>query len=156
MSNKGGYRVYATDVLVIGVEAAGGFAAIEASEDSEIDVVAITKGSDIGRAGATITAQHSSFAVECQGLRDLLGMPADTRDSPEAFFEDVVREGKFVSDQTLVESLAKECAPRAKEMEDWGFEWDKTWFWASRGTRTSARSIPWPRRTPVPVSRCAG
>ncbi|GAF95755.1 unnamed protein product, partial [marine sediment metagenome] len=38
----------------------------------------ITKGSDIGRAGATVTAQHSSFAIECQGLHDLLDCPSDT------------------------------------------------------------------------------
>jgi succinate dehydrogenase/fumarate reductase flavoprotein subunit len=133
VESKGGYRVYATDVLVIGVEAAGGFAAIKAGEDEGLDVIAITKGSDIGRAGATVTADHSSFAIECRGLHDLLGAPADTRDSPEAFFEDVVREGKYVNDQTLVESLVRECAVRAKELESWGFEWNKRYFHASPG-----------------------
>jgi fumarate reductase (CoM/CoB) subunit A len=119
--------------LVVGVEAAGGFAAIKASEDEGVDVIAITKGSDIGRAGATVTADSSAFAIDCQGLHDFLDCASDTRDSPEVFFEDVVREGKFVNDQTLVECLVREGAPLAKEMEDWGFEWDKTDFYASPG-----------------------
>ncbi len=133
MNNGDGYGIYSTDVLIIGVEAAGAYAAIKASEDEGIDVIAITKGSDVARAGATVTAAHSHFAIECQGLHDLLDAPADTRDSPEAFFEDMVREGKYVNDQTLVESLAREGAPRAKEMESWGFEWDKTAFKAAPG-----------------------
>jgi succinate dehydrogenase/fumarate reductase flavoprotein subunit len=135
VTNKRGYRVYATDVLVIGVEAAGGFAAIKASEDEGVDVIAITKGSDIGRAGATVTADSSSFAIECQGLHDLLGAASDTRDSPEVFFEDVVREGKYVNDQTLVESLGSTPLP---------------------ATPTSERSILYAQRRPVQVSRCAG
>ena len=128
MSNKGGYRVYTTDVLVIGVEAAGGFAAIKASEDEDVDVIAITKGSDIGRAGATVTASSSTFAIDCQSLHDLLDCPTDTRDSPEVFFEDVIREGKYVNDQTLAECLAREGGPLAKDMEDWGFKWEKSRF----------------------------
>jgi succinate dehydrogenase/fumarate reductase flavoprotein subunit len=133
VNNKGGYTVYTTDVLIIGVEAAGAYAAVKASEDENVDVIAITKGSDIARAGATVTASHSTFAVECQGLHDLLGAPTDTRDSPEAFFEDMIKEGKYLNDQTLAECLVRECAPRAKELEDWGFQWDKTQFYASPG-----------------------
>lgn len=133
VKNKGGYDVYTTDLLVIGAEAAGAYAAVKASEDEKVDVIVITKGSDIARAGATVTASHSTFAIECQGLYDYLDAPTDTRDSPEAFFEDVVKEGKYVNDQTLVECLVREGALRAKEMEDWGFKWDKTHFYASPG-----------------------
>ena len=63
--NGKGPRIYETDILVIGAEAAGGYAAIKASDNEKVDVIVITKGSDIARAGATVTASHSTFAVEC-------------------------------------------------------------------------------------------
>lgn len=109
--------VVETDVLVVGSEAAGARAAIEASRLG-VKVVLVTKGR-WGRSGATITA-GADVEVDGRSIVDLFGLPADPKDSKEAFFMDIVRGGWYVSDQRLVEVHVEEAPLRVKELIDWG------------------------------------
>ena len=90
-------RNYATDVAIIGGGGAALRAAIEASEKGQ-KVILVDKGRP-GRSGATPCALWSVQAPF--GSRG-----QDERDSPEQFFEDMVRAGRFIGDQNLVEVLA--------------------------------------------------
>ncbi len=113
------------DVLIVGAEGAGARAAIEAARNHQLKVILTTKGSGIGKSGATVTAQGSNMAIDSRGVLEYLGLPGDSHDSPEAFFEDIIVEGKYLNDQRQVEVLVKEAPSRAKELMDWGFKWEK-------------------------------
>lgn len=125
MSIKQDIPIYDTDVLLIGAEAAGGYAAVKASEYDNVHVTVLTKGLDIGTSGATVTGSRSTFAFYARGLREKIGTDTDIRDGPDEFIEDTLREGKWVNEQNLVESYVYEGPDRAKEIEDWGFRWEK-------------------------------
>jgi fumarate reductase (CoM/CoB) subunit A len=83
-----------TPILIIGSEAAGAKAAIEAQEDGA-DVLVVTKGL-VGRNGNTVMAGA--------GIQAPLGH-MDPRDNPDVFFEDVVKGGAYLNNQKLVEAL---------------------------------------------------
>ena len=106
-----------TDVLVVGSEGAGARAAI-AAHDRGADVLVATKGR-LGRSGATVTA-IAGIAVGGQGIREVLKLPGNAEDSPDAFFEDIVAEGKYLNDQELVGLVVEEGPVRVKELIDWG------------------------------------
>ena len=113
-----------SDILIIGSEGAGARAAIQAGEKN-LRIVMTTKGSDIGRSGATVTANSSTVAIDSRGAREQLDLPGDPNDDPCLFFEDIVKDGKYVNDQEQVEVLVKEAPLRAKELRDWGYRWEK-------------------------------
>ena len=50
----------------------------------------------------------------------LLGLDAEDDDSVEKFFEDTVRGGKFLNDQTLVAPMVEEVGPAVRELMDAG------------------------------------
>jgi fumarate reductase (CoM/CoB) subunit A len=102
------------DVLVIGSEAAGAKAAIEATEEG-VDTLVVTKGL-MGRGGDTIMAGT--------GVQAPLGH-MDPRDTPEAFFEDVVKGGAYLNNQKLVERLARLSLTEVPKMEKWGAKFVK-------------------------------
>ena len=83
-----------TEILVIGSEAAGAKAAIEAQE-AGADVIVVTKGLK-GRSGSTVLAGT--------GIQTPIGHE-DPRDNPDVFFEDVIKTGAFLNNQKLVERL---------------------------------------------------
>lgn len=105
-----------TDVLVIGSEGAGARAAIAAA-DAGVAVTIVTKGRQ-ARSGATLTGA-ADLDVDSATLHRLLGR-GDPDDSPEAFFHDIVVEGKFLNDQPLVEAHVEEAPRRAEELLQWG------------------------------------
>lgn len=113
-------EVIDTDLLIIGSEGAGARAAIEASEH-DINVLIVTKGR-IGRSGATLTAAMD-MAVDSKSAVELLGLPGDTHDSKEIFFNDLVKGGGYINNQKLVKMVVDEAAQRAKELQDWGLKW---------------------------------
>jgi len=115
-------EIIETDVLIIGSEAAGTRAAIEASK-YDVDVTIITKGR-MAKSGATITA-IMDMAIDSKSAKELLGLPGDTRDSPELFFEDIVISGGYMNNQKLVEVLVREAPQRARELQEWGLEWKR-------------------------------
>jgi len=104
----GRFEVINTDVLVIGAGGAGARAAIEAASQGA-DVVLASKG-PMGRSGITPLAQWSFEATF--GYSDL--------DNPEVHFYDTVVEGRYLSDQNLVEALAADAAQRVLDLERYG------------------------------------
>jgi fumarate reductase (CoM/CoB) subunit A len=103
------------EVLIIGSEAAGAKAAIEAQEDGA-DVLVVTKGL-LGKSGNTVMAGW--------GIQAPLGH-MDPRDNPNVFFEDVVKGGSFLNNQKLVERLVNLSVTEIPKMEKWGANFMKT------------------------------
>jgi succinate dehydrogenase/fumarate reductase flavoprotein subunit len=97
------------ELLVIGSEAAGAKAAIEA-QDEGADVLVVTKGL-VGRSGNTVMAGR--------GVQAPLGH-MDPRDNPGVFLEDVVKGGAYLNNQKLVERLVNLSVTEVPKMERWG------------------------------------
>lgn len=116
-----------TDVLVIGSEGAGARAAIEAY-DAGLETTIVTKGR-LGRSGATITGA-ADLDVDSRSLNRIwAGTPfekmTNPEDSQEAYFKDIVVEGKYINDQRLVQNLVEDVPLRCQELKDWGLKiWD--------------------------------
>src|SRR5579884_3673541 len=98
--------VLRTDVLIIGSEGAGARAAWEVA-DRGLRATIVTKGR-LGRSGATLTGA-ADLDVDSRSLLRLLGpeprlsgIAPNPEDSPEAFFRDMLVEGKWLNDQRLV------------------------------------------------------
>lgn len=108
------FKEVKTEVLIIGSEAAGAKAAIEAQE-ADADVLVVTKGL-VGKSGNTIMAGS--------GVQAPLGH-MDSRDSPEVFLEDVVKGGAFLNNQKLVERLVNLSVTEVPKMEKWGAKFMK-------------------------------
>jgi fumarate reductase (CoM/CoB) subunit A len=108
-------REIKAEVLIIGSEAAGAKAAIEAQEDGA-DVLVVTKGL-VGKSGNTVMAGW--------GIQAPLGH-MDSRDNPEVFFGDVVKGGSYLNNQKLVERLVNLSVTEIPKMEKWGAHFMKT------------------------------
>lgn len=97
------------DVLVIGGGQAALRSAIEARELGA-SVIIVTKGK-AGGGGSSVISDGVHSAIFSQG------------DSPESFYEDMMRGGKGINDSCLVRILAEECTVRVKELsEKFGIE----------------------------------
>ncbi|NVM23090.1 MAG: FAD-binding protein [Desulfobacterales bacterium] len=103
-----------TDVLIIGSEAAGGRAAIEA-EKHGFKILIITKGL-VGKTGVTIQTGLTINAA--MGFRD-------PRDNPNIHFEDTICSGFGINNQKLVEMVTREVPERVMELVSWGAKLDK-------------------------------
>jgi succinate dehydrogenase / fumarate reductase flavoprotein subunit/fumarate reductase (CoM/CoB) subunit A len=110
-------RIVNTDVLVVGSEGTGARAAIEV-QGAGLEVTVVTKGV-MAKGGATLTAD-GDIDMDSASATRLLGLKGDLRDSPEKFFEDMVRESKYVSNQELVEVHVREAPDRVVELVQWG------------------------------------
>ena len=97
-----------TDVAIVGGGGAGCRAAVEVAERG-VDCVLVDKGRP-GRSGATPCALWSIQAPFGPRGRD-------KRDNPEQFFEDIVRAGRFIGDQNLVEVVAFTACDRILDLE---------------------------------------
>ncbi|TFG13521.1 MAG: FAD-binding protein [Promethearchaeota archaeon] len=127
-------KVLNTDLLIIGSEGAGGHAAIEASKSS-INMLIVTKGK-IGQCGASQMA-GADFNVDGLAGKEL-GFEGDDRDTPDLFFETLVREGLYLGNQKVLEKYV-EYAPKAmKDLIDWGM---KIYSYESAHTEEMARGI---------------
>ncbi|MCC6609522.1 MAG: FAD-binding protein [Burkholderiales bacterium] len=116
-------EVRRTDVLVIGSEGTGARAAIAAA-DSGCKVLVATKGF-VGKCGATLTAD-ADIDVDSGTIAKLFALSgAHPDDSPQKFFEDMVKEGDWIGNQRLVQIHCEEAGPRVKELVDWGARVDK-------------------------------
>lgn len=109
-------RNLSTDIAVIGGGGAALRAAIEAAERGQ-NVIMVDKGRP-GRSGATPCALWSVQAPF--GPRG-----QDERDSPEQFFEDMVRAGRFIGDQNIVEVVAFTACDRILDLERYGVKFKK-------------------------------
>jgi succinate dehydrogenase/fumarate reductase flavoprotein subunit len=110
------YREMTCDVLVVGSEGAGGPAAINAAR-AGLDVLIVSKGK-MGRCGASQMA-GADFNLDGRSAIEL-GLPGDERDSPERFFEDLVREGFYLGNQRMVEKYVEYAAKNTADLLEWG------------------------------------
>ncbi|MFO7796241.1 MAG: FAD-binding protein [Promethearchaeati archaeon] len=123
-----------TELLIIGSEGAGGHAAIEASK-SDVDILIVTKGK-IGQCGASQMA-GADFNVDGLSAK-ALGFEGDDRDSPDLFFETLIREGLYLGNQKMMEKYV-EYAPKAMEdLMNWGM---RIHSYESAHTEEMARGI---------------
>ncbi|HJL52661.1 MAG TPA: FAD-binding protein, partial [Arenicellales bacterium] len=99
-------RAISTDVLIIGSEGTGARAALEIQK-AGLDVTVVTKGV-MTKSGATLTAD-GDIDMDSASATERLGVKGDLRDSPRIFFEDMVRESKYISNQELVDIHVNEA-----------------------------------------------
>lgn len=112
-------RVIPTDILIIGSEAAGARAAIEAYDrHHELTITVVTKGY-LGKSGATLTA-GSDYSIDGRSAAEVFSLPGDRKDSPEIFFEDIIKAGRYLNDQSLAEIHVNEAPGALKDLVDWG------------------------------------
>ena len=104
------------DLLVVGSEGAGGPAAINASR-AGLDVLIVSKGK-MSRCGASQMA-GADFNVDGKSAI-AMGLPGDDRDSPQRFFEDLVREGFYLGDQLMIEKYVEYAAKNTADLLHWG------------------------------------
>lgn len=103
------------DVLIIGTEAAGAKAAIEAHARGA-SVLVVTKGA-MGYSGSTVMAGS--------GVQAPLGH-GDPRDNVDAFFSDVVRGGAYLNNQRLLERLVNLANSEVVKINQWGAAFART------------------------------
>jgi succinate dehydrogenase/fumarate reductase flavoprotein subunit len=87
-----------------------------------LDVTVVTKGV-MAKSGATLTAD-GDIDLDSASATRLLGVKGDMRYSPEMFFEDMVRESKYISNQELVDIHVHEAPERVVELVEWGAKFD--------------------------------
>lgn len=96
-------------VLVIGSGGAGIRAAVEAESFGETVIVSKTI---TGKGGCTVMAEGGFNAV------------LNEADSIQTHFEDTMRGGAFLNDESLVETLAAEAPNRIRDLFSWGAVFD--------------------------------
>ncbi len=102
-----------TDVLVVGAGGAGARAAIAAAEGGARTAIAVK---DLfGHSGCTPVAKG--------GYGGMRGHPSD---SWKVHFEDTVRGGGGLNNQSLVEIFTKDARTRLLELEEWGAAFDRS------------------------------
>ncbi len=109
------YTHLRSDVLVIGAGAAGCRAAIAAA-DAGASVTLIAKGA-VGRSGTTPLAEVVYSAA--------MGH-ADPRDNPEIHFQDTIRYGRFIGNQTLARTMCYGGPQSILDADRYGMPWYKT------------------------------
>jgi succinate dehydrogenase/fumarate reductase flavoprotein subunit len=112
---------YQADVVIIGSEGAGATAAIELVRRG-LTALVVTKGNGLGRSGATITGE-ADLAVDSRSLHERFKMAnCDPADSKETFFQDIVKGGKYINQQDIVEAHVEDGPERLKDLLDWGLK----------------------------------
>lgn len=109
-------REVTCDLLVVGSEGAGGPTAVFAAR-AGASVLIISKGR-ISCCGASQMA-GADFNLDGKSARET-GLPGDDRDSPDRFFEDLVREGFYLGNQKMVEKYVEYAAKNTRDLLDWG------------------------------------
>lgn len=124
-----------TEILVVGSEGAGATCAIEAYDQGAI-VTIVTKGR-IGRSGATVTGD-SDHDVDSRSLHQLFPWlkGTDPNDSKKQFFEDMVKGGKYLNNQKLVEAHVEDAPNALMKLYEWGLSYGPTVI------KTSGHSYP--------------
>ena len=116
-----------TDLLIIGSEGAGAMAAIGAHDlaakrGCKLEIAMVTKGR-MAKSGATLTG-GADMSVDSRSLKEMGFEATDPNDSKEAFFEDIIKGGKYLNNQKLVEIFVEEAPRRIKDLLDWGGGWE--------------------------------
>ncbi len=105
-----------TDVLVVGGGGAGFRAAIGAREKGARATL-LSKG-PLARCGASPMA-GADYTLDGKSLSGL-GQTGAPEDSKEKVFNDIVTQGFFLNNQSLVDQYIRRAPARLKEMLDWG------------------------------------
>jgi fumarate reductase (CoM/CoB) subunit A len=103
-------RLLETDVLVIGAGGAGLRAAIEA-QNSGVEVMIVSKGGF--PSGCTAVAMGGMLAA------------FNREDSANRHFEDTIRGGDYINNQSLVRLLVDHATERARDLEQYGTGFEK-------------------------------
>jgi L-aspartate oxidase len=111
-------RVIETDVLIVGGGAAALRAAVGAGELGAKVTVAL-KGKT-GKVGASVSLDSPAVAWQCAD-----GCSADSGDSPEVHFHEIVSTGLGMADPRLARIQAYEIVERTRELERWGVQFVK-------------------------------
>ncbi len=112
-------KVYDEELLIIGSEGAGAFAAIKA-HDAGAHPTVVTKGR-MAKSGATVTG-IADYRV-CGDQLTNLGGPKGDSDPPEGLFKRMVRAGGFLNNQKITKLVTDEAGICAKDYADWGLKW---------------------------------
>ncbi|NIM44828.1 MAG: FAD-binding protein [Nitrososphaeria archaeon] len=118
-------KILEADVVVVGSEAAGGRAAVEA-HDHGANVIVFTKGV-MAHSGVTIKAVLTINAA--------FGY-ADPRDNPKEHLRDTVVQGRYLNDQSLAGIVCQEAPSQMDNLGSWGCQW------AMDGERYEQRIAP--------------
>ncbi|MAF54046.1 MAG: hypothetical protein CL694_13660 [Chloroflexi bacterium] len=110
MTTNEGIVRFDADVLVIGGGGAGAMAAVKAAGEGA-DTLVVTKG--------PYPSGNSSIALA--GYAVALGS-SDPRDNPQVHFEDIIRNGVGLNNQSLVKIWVNEIVGLTREMEEWGID----------------------------------
>ena len=116
MGNNSSLRILTTDVVVIGGSGAGVTAALAAAR-AGARVILISKGK-VGKSGNAIMA-GGSMSIDGRSAHDLLGLEANRDITQQGWFESIVKEGFFLSDQPIVEQFAFDGPAIVKEYVHW-------------------------------------
>lgn len=111
-------EILSTDVLVIGGGGAA-FRAAVAARDKGMRALLVSKG-PLARCGATPMA-GADFTIDGRTLHRM-GFPGEPKDSPEAFFNDIVYQGFYLNNQVLLEQYVSSAQDRLQELLDWGIK----------------------------------
>lgn len=127
----GSYKIVETDVLILGTEAAGARAAIEA-HNQRTRVLMVTK-SIMGKSGTTLKAVFS--------VSGAFGF-ADPEDNSGEHLKDMVKGGRGVCNQELAGIVAEDGPRCLDELGKWGVKWDKEPDGRSRQVKMYGHSRP--------------
>ncbi|BCJ86393.1 FAD-dependent oxidoreductase [Effusibacillus dendaii] len=108
MIANGNGRIVTTDVLVIGGGEAALRAAIEARRKGA-NVVMVSKG-QIGSSGSSAISDTIHSAI------------LSPEDSPDIFYQDILKGGKRINRPELARALAEDCTARVQELSEFGIE----------------------------------
>lgn len=109
-----------TDVLIIGSGAAACMAALEATK-YHVDILLVDQGR-LGRSGSSATAGAGTAAAFGHTVLGEKGNP----DTPRQHFEDIVRKGRYLSDQKLVRILVEEIRDIIPRLIEIGIPYEMT------------------------------
>jgi succinate dehydrogenase / fumarate reductase flavoprotein subunit len=136
MAGNSEIRFLHTDVVVAGGSGAGVTAALAAFR-AGAKVILVSKGK-VGRSGNAVMA-GGSMSIDGYSAKKVLGLEADESITPDGWFDSIVKEGFYLSDQPIVEQFTSDGPAIVKEYVEWAqrarvpFKQLKDGKWVSSG-----------------------
>ena len=104
-------------VLIIGSGIAGLMAAIEAKKHG-VEPVIFTKGK-AGRDGSSIMSE-ADLALDGKNAHEMFNLQGNSNDSPEQFYNDMIKGGMYLNNQKLVEKHVNLAPKYVKKLKNLG------------------------------------